>query len=131
LILKEETNCISMLKISRRSDKVSVYSLKQGRLSLPTSALSKTEVLEFVDRRRQLASAATSLKIKRGLSNLATIATTAPLIGLFGTVVGIYGAFSDMSGSKWAVILMTLQNIREALLATVAGLLVAIPAAWF
>jgi len=71
------------------------------------------------------------LEMKRGLTHLATIAATAPLIGLFGTVVGLLGAFRGCIGQKWFCMMMILENIREALVTTLAGLLVAVPAAWF
>ena len=45
----------------------------------------------------------TSAEMKKGLGNLATISTTAPFIGLFGTVIGIITAFPGMALTGWAV----------------------------
>jgi biopolymer transport protein ExbB/TolQ len=67
---------------------------------------------------------------KKGVSSLATIATTAPFIGLFGTVIGIINAFSGMAMSSSGGIAAVSGGIAEALVATALGLFVAIPAAW-
>jgi biopolymer transport protein ExbB/TolQ len=67
---------------------------------------------------------------KKGVSGLATIATTAPFIGLFGTVIGIINAFSGMAVSSSGGIGAVAGGISEALVATALGLFVAIPAAW-
>jgi biopolymer transport protein ExbB/biopolymer transport protein TolQ len=67
---------------------------------------------------------------KKGTGALATIATTAPFIGLFGTVVGIIHAFQGMALTGSGGIGAVSAGIAEALVTTAAGLLVAIPAAW-
>ena len=67
---------------------------------------------------------------KRGIPSLATIATTAPFIGLFGTVVGIINAFRGMALTGSGGIGAVSAGIAEALVATALGLFVAIPAAW-
>jgi biopolymer transport protein ExbB/TolQ len=59
---------------------------------------------------------------------LATIASSAPFVGLFGTVVGIIRAFSDISKNLAGGPEIVAAGIAEALVATAAGLLVAIPA---
>ncbi len=76
---------------------------------------------------------ATALKtaeLQRGLSALATVGSTAPFVGLFGTVVGIINSFQMMrvaDGSGFAAIA---GGISEALVTTAFGLVVAIPAVW-
>jgi biopolymer transport protein ExbB/TolQ len=65
--------------------------------------------------------------MKRSLSGLASIASTAPLVGLFGTVIGILDAFKDCIGQKWFCTMMVLEGICEALVTTARGLLVAVP----
>jgi biopolymer transport protein ExbB/biopolymer transport protein TolQ len=67
-------------------------------------------------------------KLKRGLSGLATIGSTAPFIGLFGTVVGILNAFQQIATQKTAGIGAIAGGISEALVTTAFGLVVAIPA---
>jgi biopolymer transport protein ExbB len=66
--------------------------------------------------------------LKRGLSGLATIGSTAPFIGLFGTVVGIIKAFTSMSATGSGGLAAVSGDIAEALVATGLGLFVAIPA---
>jgi biopolymer transport protein ExbB/TolQ len=66
------------------------------------------------------------LRLRRYLSTLATIGSTAPFIGLFGTVLGVMSAFQAMSRSGLSGETMA-AGISEALSATALGLLVAIP----
>ena len=67
-------------------------------------------------------------KLKRGLGALATIGSTAPFIGLFGTVVGILNAFQSIATQKTSGIGAVAGGISEALVTTAFGLIVAIPA---
>lgn len=62
------------------------------------------------------------------LNILATIASNAPFVGLFGTVLGIIRAFKDLSGNIAEASSAVMGGIAEALVATAVGLLVAIPA---
>jgi biopolymer transport protein ExbB/TolQ len=66
--------------------------------------------------------------LKRGLGGLASIATAAPFIGLFGTVIGIINAFRSMASSGAGGLGAVSAGISEALFTTATGLLVAIPA---
>ncbi len=72
----------------------------------------------------------TTAEMKKGLGNLATISTTAPFIGLFGTVVGIINSFRGMAASGSGGLGAVSAGIAEALAATALGLAVAIPAVW-
>lgn len=67
-------------------------------------------------------------KLERYLGVLGTIGSTAPFIGLFGTVLGIIRAFSDLAIAEGASPAAVADGIAEALIATAAGLFVAIPA---
>lgn len=69
-------------------------------------------------------------ELKRGLSSLATIGSTAPFVGLFGTVVGIINAFQGIASQKSTGLGAVAGGISEALVETALGLLVAIPAVW-
>jgi biopolymer transport protein ExbB/biopolymer transport protein TolQ len=69
-------------------------------------------------------------ELKRGLAGLATIGSTAPFVGLFGTVVGIIGAFEALRQNETAGIGAVGGAIAEALVATAFGILVAVPAVW-
>lgn len=66
--------------------------------------------------------------LERGLPVLGTIGSTAPFIGLFGTVLGVMRAFRDLAGAANAGPGVVAVGISEALIATAAGLFVAIPA---
>jgi biopolymer transport protein ExbB len=72
----------------------------------------------------------TTADMKKGLSGLATIGTTAPFIGLFGTVIGIINAFRGMAMTGSGGIAAVSAGIAEALVTTALGLFVAIPAVW-
>jgi biopolymer transport protein ExbB len=70
------------------------------------------------------------LLLERNLGLLGTMAATAPLIGLLGTVWGIMRAFHDMSLAGSAAPTVVAGGVAEALITTAAGLAVAIPAAF-
>jgi biopolymer transport protein ExbB/TolQ len=70
--------------------------------------------------------AATVLSFKRYLWALGTVGSSAPFVGLFGTVVGILKAFQSMSVAGTGGFKVVSQGIAAALIATAAGLLVAI-----
>ena len=72
----------------------------------------------------------TTAEMRKGLGNLATISTTAPFIGLFGTVVGIIHAFQGMALTGSGGLGAVSAGIAEALATTAFGLFVAIPAVW-
>ena len=67
-------------------------------------------------------------KLEKSLGFLATVGSNAPYIGLFGTVLGIMKAFDDMSKASDAGQQTVMAGISSALIATAAGLMVAIPA---
>lgn len=95
-----------------------------------TSPLSDPEVVEAASRAVDRSALLTTADFKRGIGTLATIATTAPFIGLFGTVVGIINAFEGMASTGSGGIGAVSAGIAEALVTTAFGLFVAIPAAW-
>jgi biopolymer transport protein ExbB/biopolymer transport protein TolQ len=66
--------------------------------------------------------------LKRGLNLLATVGSTAPFVGLLGTVVGIINAFQQMAATGSGGLATVSAGIAEALITTAFGLLVAIPA---
>lgn len=67
-------------------------------------------------------------KLENGLSLLATIGSTSPYVGLFGTVWGIVNAFVAIGNVKQATLASVAPGIAEALIATAIGLFAAIPA---
>ena len=77
------------------------------------------------------AAAKESGRLERGLPFLATTGSSAPFIGLFGTVIGIIDAFQGIARSGSASLAVVAPGIAEALIATAVGLLAAIPATIF
>jgi biopolymer transport protein ExbB/biopolymer transport protein TolQ len=88
------------------------------------------DAVESVRLAVERASALTTAEMKKGLGGLATIGSTAPFIGLLGTVVGIINAFTGMAASGSGGIGAVSAGIAEALINTAIGLGVAIPAVW-
>ena len=107
----------------RSASRILEWQIIQALQGLPT-AVRAGEGLYLVE--SMVADA--RLAAERRLSWLASIGANAPFVGLFGTVLGIIRAFHDLSrqGSQGSAIVSA--GIAEALVATAAGLLVAIPA---
>lgn len=76
------------------------------------------------------AAAMKTAELQRGLSSLATVGSTAPFVGLFGTVMGIFDAFQKMSEVEGSGMAVVAGGISEALITTAFGLVVAVPAVW-
>ena len=76
----------------------------------------------------QRSSSAQLSVLENRLTFLATTASAAPFIGLFGTVVGVLNTFWDMAGAQTATLKTVGPGIAEALFATAFGLAAAIPA---
>ena len=88
------------------------------------------ETIEASRRALERAEAIVHAELKRGVSGLATIGSSAPFVGLLGTVVGIINAFKGISTEKSTGLGAVAGGISEALVATAIGLFVAIPAVW-
>ncbi len=84
-----------------------------------------------IDRSMDVAIAKESAKLQKGLPVLATTGSTAPFVGLFGTVWGIMNAFIEIAEAQNTNLAVVAPGIAEALLATGLGLLAAIPAVIF
>ncbi|MXQ08713.1 protein TolQ [Alphaproteobacteria bacterium GH1-50] len=84
-----------------------------------------------IDRSMDVAIQKESEELQSGLTVLATVGSTAPFIGLFGTVWGIMNAFIEIGQSQSTSLAVVAPGIAEALLATGLGLLAAIPAVIF
>jgi biopolymer transport protein ExbB len=85
-------------------------------------------IKERVASRLQRLEAAAGRRMARGTGLLATIGSTAPFVGLFGTVWGIMNSFIGISQSQTTNLAVVAPGIAEALLATATGLIAAIPA---
>ena len=84
-------------------------------LEIVTSALEHSKIEAMIE-------------MRQGLGTLATIGSTAPFIGLFGTVVGIINAFRGIAATGSGGMAAVSGGIAEALVATALGIFVAIPA---
>lgn len=88
----------------------------------------KLDADEFVTRAMRKSIALSTAQLESGLTVLASIGSTAPFVGLFGTVWGIYGALIGISASGMATLDTVAGPVGEALIMTAFGLFVAIPA---
>jgi len=89
---------------------------------------SRDELITQLARSIAWSAVAQARRLERGLPFLATTGSTAPFIGLFGTVIGIIAAFQSIGEAGQASLSVVGPGIAEALVATAAGLLAAIPA---
>ena len=83
---------------------------------------------EFIDRALRQAVARESLRLEGGMTLLATVGSSAPFVGLLGTVWGIYNALISIGASGEASIAAVAGPVGEALIMTAIGLFTAIPA---
>lgn len=109
--------------------KVVVAGLQEFQAHQSSSQISGEEI-EASRRALERSEAIVHAELKRGVSALATIGSTAPFVGLFGTVVGIINAFKTMAAQKTPGIGAIAGGISEALVTTAIGLFVAVPAVW-
>ena len=109
--------------------KVVVAGLQEFRAHQMSTEISG-ETIEASKRALERAEAIVHAELKRGVSSLATSGSTAPFVGLFGTVIGIINAFRGISTEKSTGLGAVAGGIAEALVATAVGLFVAIPAVW-
>ena len=89
---------------------------------------SKSNLMERVGGMLEVGIEKQMSKIEKGFTFLATVGSTAPFIGLFGTVWGIMNSFQSIAISRNTSLAIVAPGIAEALFATALGLLAAIPA---
>lgn len=121
---------ISIAERNKKSHIAKVVATGLAEFQSASSTVSETEVIEAAKRGLERSIAIVHAELKRGLSGLATIGSTSPFVGLFGTVVGILNAFRGIATQKAAGLSAVAGGISEALVTTALGLLVAIPAVW-
>jgi len=129
----EEGKLDEAISIAARNKKSPIASMVATGLSEFRSGpqhASSAELIDAAERGLERSVATIHAELKRGLSGLATIGSTAPFVGLFGTVVGIMNAFRASAPAKAAGIQSVASGISEALVTTALGLLVAVPAVW-
>ncbi len=129
----EEGKLDEAISIAERNRKSSIAGIVATGLAEFQSAPqdnSGAEMIEAAKRGLERSVATIHAELKRGLSGLATIGSTAPFVGLFGTVVGIMNAFRASAPARASGIQSIASGISEALVTTALGLLVAVPAVW-
>lgn len=105
-----------------------VAAMREWKKSFERGARSPIGLQMRIDRAMDVTLARESEQLEARLGALATIGSSAPFIGLFGTVVGIMTSFQAIAGSKSTNLAVVAPGIAEALLATAIGLVAAIPA---
>jgi biopolymer transport protein TolQ len=98
------------------------------RLSKQAGANTSEQLLEGVQRAMRIAYAHELDKLEKNLNFLATVGSTSPYVGLFGTVWGIMTVFHALGDAQQPSIALVAPGISEALVATAMGLFAAIPA---
>jgi biopolymer transport protein ExbB len=121
---------ISIAERNKKSHIAKVVATGLSEFQAASAQVGDEEVIEAAKRGLERSVAIVHAEMKRGLSGLATIGSTAPFVGLFGTVMGIIGAFKGIAASKATGLSAVAGGISEALLTTALGLLVAVPAVW-
>jgi biopolymer transport protein TolQ len=91
-------------------------------------AVPMDQLLEGARRSMRVAQLKEIDRLEHSLSTLATVGSTSPYVGLFGTVWGIMSAFSSLGNAQQATLAMVAPGISEALITTAIGLFAAIPA---
>ncbi len=91
----------------------------------------KSSLKERLVNTMQVATNQSMQKLENGLNFLAIVGSSAPFLGLFGTVWGIMSSFQGIAASKNTSLAVVAPGIAEALLATAIGLFAAIPAVFF
>ncbi|MDB6181243.1 tonB-system energizer ExbB [Paracoccus fistulariae] len=129
----QSTNLTEALQSSgTRSDAVSrmiqAASQEYDRSLVAVDQAGDDGLKERVDSHLDRIEALAGRRMSRGTGVLATIGSTAPFVGLFGTVWGIMNAFIGISESQTTNLAVVAPGIAEALLATALGLVAAIPA---
>ncbi len=102
--------------------------INAGLMAFRLAPKDKDAAVESVARALERQSAREIQGLKRGLTVLATVGSTAPFVGLMGTVMGIVNSFQAMAVSGSGGLGTVAGGISEALITTAFGLLVAIPA---
>ncbi len=95
---------------------------------VPSSNTLQTSLKQRVERSMSVAIGREMNQLERGMTFLASVASTAPFIGLFGTVWGIMNSFTAIASSNNTSLAVVAPGIAEALFATAIGLVAAIPA---
>jgi biopolymer transport protein ExbB len=129
MALETLSTAASLSDIAKTGDPVVDALVREAYAELGQSAgLREEGVSDRVAARLERVQAATARRALTGTNVLATIGSSAPFVGLFGTVWGIMTAFIGISQAQTTSLMVVAPGIAEALLATAFGLIAAIPA---
>ncbi len=95
---------------------------------MPSNASMQTSLRQRIERAMSVTIGREMNRLERGMTFLASVGSTAPFIGLFGTVWGIMNSFSSIAATNNTSLAVVAPGISEALFATALGLVAAIPA---
>lgn len=118
--LEDDASSVALARIFRAGFREFIRLVRHGQRG--TDALVSTRRAMEATRSRELE------QLERSMGFLATVGSTAPYVGLFGTVWGIMSAFQGLGHAAQATLSMVAPGISEALIATAMGLFAAIPA---
>lgn len=107
---------------------VFIAAMREWKRSFESGASSPIGLQNRIDKVLDVAIGREAERLERRLLFLATVGSSAPFVGLFGTVWGIMTSFQAIAASKNTALAVVAPGIAEALLATALGLLAAIPA---
>ena len=131
----KQGNLDEAIKVAERNNKSHLAKVVQAGLmefrahqAGPAGSELSGDIIDASKRALERTEAIVHAELKSGLGSLATIGSTAPFVGLFGTVVGILNAFVGIQGAKLTGLAAVAGGIAEALITTAMGLIVAIPA---
>lgn len=116
---------------SGRSERIFAAGMTEWRRSYRSDGQMIAGAQARIDRSMDVAIAKEAESLQSGLPVLATVGSTAPFVGLFGTVWGIMHAFIGIAATQNTNLAVVAPGVAEALLATALGLLAAIPAVVF
>ncbi|MBF0360231.1 MAG: MotA/TolQ/ExbB proton channel family protein [Oligoflexia bacterium] len=131
--LKLHAKAVPLIKQGKVEEVRGLYASAANIISAPHMALLEDVSLEksLVEKKVHRRFVETQIGLKRFLWILGTVGSMAPFIGLFGTVAGIIRSFESISETGKSGFSVVAQGLAEALIATAAGILVAVVAVIF
>jgi biopolymer transport protein TolQ len=133
LSLLEHNECDGVLALAearKRSHIAAVFASALREFRYARKCLSVEPSLNIAKRAAHIERNLARERLREGLTLLGSIATTAPLVGFFGTIIGILDSFRGFIGPHALWIALTAASISEALVCAAAGILLAVPTVW-
>ena len=121
---------LALVTVMKKSHVATVFSAALREFLITREHLTGEQAIASAEREARVTRNRIHEDLRKGLSGLASIATTAPLVGLMGTVIGILDSFSGSAMQKAAYLALVADHIARALVMTALGMLVAMVAVW-